>query len=109
MELHPGVYVSKVSTDEWEKDPEVGGEVHALCDADGVQAGLSRMTQAPEKPVPFKSEMRETIIILEGSVRIEIAGGPTLDLKQGDMASLPKNTETLWHVTAPFKEMWVMA
>jgi uncharacterized cupin superfamily protein len=109
MELHPGVYTSNVSTDEWEKDPEVGGEFHALCDADGVQAGLSRMTQAPEKPVPFKSEMRETIIVLEGAVRIEIAGGPTLDLKQGDMASLPKDTETLWHITAPFKEMWVMA
>jgi quercetin dioxygenase-like cupin family protein len=109
MELQAGVFVSNVSTDDWEADLEVGGEVHTLCDADGVQAGLSRIQQAPEKPIPFRSEMRETIIILEGSVRIEIAGGATLELKKGDIASLPKGAETLWHVTAPFKEMWVMA
>ncbi len=109
MELQPGVFVSNVSTDDWEADEEVGGEVHVLCDAEGVQAGLSRMQRTPEKPIPFKSEMRETIIILEGSVRIEIAGGATLDLKQGDMASIPKGAETLWHVKAPFKEMWVLA
>ena len=109
MELQPGVFVSNVSTDDWEEDTEVGGEVHMLCDTDGVQAGLSRIQRTPEKPIPFRSEMRETIIILEGSVRIEIAGGATLDLKKGDIASLPKDTDTLWHVTAPFQEMWVMA
>lgn len=109
MELQPGVFVSNVSTDDWEADEEVGGEVHVLCDTEGVQAGLSRMQRTPEKPISFKSEMRETIIILEGSVRIEIAGGATLDLTQGDMASIPKGAETLWHVTAPFKEMWVLA
>jgi len=99
MELQPGVFVSNESTGDWEEDAEVGGEVHMLCDTEGVQAGLSRIQQAPEKPISFKSEMRETIIILEGSVRIEIAGGATLDLKKGDMASLPKGAETLWHVT----------
>jgi len=109
MELQPGVFVSSESTDDWEMDAEVGGEVHVLCDADGVHAGLSRILQTPEQPISFKSEKRETIIILEGSVRIEIAGGATLDLKQGDMASLPKGAETLWRVTAPFKEMWVLA
>jgi len=109
MEVQAGVFVSNVATDAWEEDPEVGGEFHTLCDADGVQAGLSRIQQTPEKPIAFKSELRETIIILEGSVRIEIAGGPTLDLKKGDIASIPKGAETLWHVQAPFKEMWVLA
>jgi quercetin dioxygenase-like cupin family protein len=109
MELQPGVFVSNQSTDDWEVDAEVGGEVHVLCDADGVQAGLSRIRQAPEQPIAFKSEKRETIIILEGAVRIEIVGGATLDLKKGDIASLPKGAETRWHVSAPFKEMWVIA
>jgi hypothetical protein len=42
-------------------------------------------------------------------VRIEIVSGPTLDLKQGDLASIPTRAETLWHVTAPFKEIRVLA
>ena len=47
--------------------------------------------------------------MLEGAVRIEIEGGPTLELKPGDMASLPKGAVTRWHLTLPFKEMWVLA
>jgi hypothetical protein len=30
-------------------------------------------------------------------------------LKPGDMASLPKGAVTRWHLTLPFKEMWVLA
>ena len=52
MEPHPGVFVSKTGTDEWEPDPEVpGSEVHVLVDADGVQAGLTRFLEA-DAPVP---------------------------------------------------------
>jgi len=112
MELHPGVFLSKVSVEgaeHWQSDPEVGGEAHVLCDADGVQAGLWRMRKTPEKPIPFTAATRETILVLEGSARIEIAGGPTLELAPGDIASLPKGAETRWHVTAPFKELWVLA
>jgi len=105
----PGQSFEAQNSIEWEEDSEVGGEFHTRCDADGVQAGLSRMTKAPEKPIPFKSSMRETIIVLECAVRIEIARGPTLELKKGDMASLPNGAESLWHVTAPFEQMWVMA
>jgi len=110
MAQRSGVFVSNVATDDWSEDVEVGGEVHVLCDADGVQAGLSRITRKPEKPISFRSEKRETIIVLEGAVRIEIAGGETLELEQGDLASLPAGAQTLWHVVAaPFKEMWVIA
>jgi len=42
-------------------------------------------------------------------VKIEIEGGPTLDLKPGDMVSLPKGLVTRWHLTLPFKELWVLA
>jgi len=109
MEVKPGVFVSKVSTQDWDADPEGSGEVHVLCDAEGVQAGLSRFQRAPAQPISFKCDKRETIIILEGAARIEIAGGATLELKKGDIASLPKGADTRWHVTAPFKEMWVIA
>ncbi len=47
-------------------------------------------------------------MILQGAVRIEVAGGPTLQLTVGDAASLSAATETVWHITAPFREFWVL-
>jgi uncharacterized cupin superfamily protein len=46
--------------------------------------------------------------VLEGGARIEIDGGPRLDLGPCDMASLPKGAVTRWQLTLPFKEMWVL-
>jgi uncharacterized cupin superfamily protein len=48
---------------------------------------------------------RDAAVILEGSVRIEITGGDTLDLTVGDLFSLPPAIETTWHISTPFKEM----
>jgi uncharacterized cupin superfamily protein len=109
MQPHPGVFVSKASTDEWESDPDVpGSQMHELVHVDGLWAGLTRFTSV-NGPVPWTPERREVALILEGSVRIEIAGGDTLDLRVGDLFSLPPGVATTWHVTAPFKEMWVLA
>jgi len=105
MEVHPGVYVSSTTTDDWEPDPEVGGEMHVLVQVEDGFAGMSRYRRPVDGAVWTLPE-RETLVILEGSARIEIAGGPTLELGVGDMASLPKGAVTTWHVTAPFKEMW---
>ncbi len=109
MQVHPGVFVSNADTDEWEADPEVpGSEMHVLVDADGVLAGLTRFLEA-DAPVPWTSSAREVFMVLEGSVRIEIEGGAVLDLGVGDIATLPVGLATTWHVSAPFKEMWVIA
>src|SRR5262249_26705524 len=59
-------------------------------------------------PVRWTIPERETLLVLEGEARIEIAGGPTLELKRGDIASLPAGSETTWHLTTPFKEFWVI-
>jgi uncharacterized cupin superfamily protein len=109
MQPHLGVFVSNAWTDEWESDPDVpGSQMHELVHADGLWAGLTRFTSV-DGPVPWTPERREVALILEGSVRIEIAGGDTLDLRVGDLFSLPPGVATTWHVTAPFKEMWVLA
>jgi ethanolamine utilization protein EutQ (cupin superfamily) len=109
MEPHRGVFVSSVDTDDWHPDPDVpGSEFHELCNVDGVWAGLSRFVEG-EPSGPWTPPVRETIVILEGAVRIDIDGGPTLDLKVGDIASLPAGLPTVWHVTRPFKEMFVLA
>jgi len=47
--------------------------------------------------------------VLEGAVRIEIAGGAVLDLQAGGVASLPAGMETTWHITAPFREFWILS
>ena len=105
MELHPGVFVSNVMTDEWRPDPEVGGEMHVLVEEETAYVGMSRFTKKADLRSWTLPE-RETVLILEGSARIEIRGGPTLELNVGDMASLPKGVETSWHLTLPFREIW---
>ena len=112
MEVHPGVFVSSTSTEAWRADPEVGGgaEEHVLFDTRDMRAGLSRFTaDADPHPPAWVLPQTEVILVLEGGVKIEIEGGPTLELKPGDMVSLPKGLVTRWHLTLPFKEMWVLA
>ena len=108
MEIAPGVFVSSTQTQEWEPDPEVGGDLHVLCAGVGVDAGMSRMTGPPSEPIEYSPPGRETLLVLEGSARIEIEGGPTLELSPGSIASIPAGAKTTWHVTRPFKEFWVI-
>jgi quercetin dioxygenase-like cupin family protein len=112
MELHPGVFVSKISTDEWRADPEIGGgaEEHLLFEEGGLRAGLSRFSEDADSTLPvWTLPATEVMLVLEGEARIEIEGGPRLELKPGDMARLPKGAVTTWHLKLPFKEMWVLA
>ena len=103
------VHVSSIDPDQWEPDPDVpGSEMHELVNADGVWAGLTRFTSV-DGPVRWTPEQREVALVLEGSVRIEMADGGTLELGIGDLFSLPPGVETTWHITAPFKEAWVLA
>jgi hypothetical protein len=41
MQVHPGVFVSNISTEEWQADPEIGGgaEEHVLVDTGAMRAG----------------------------------------------------------------------
>ena len=59
--------------------------------------------------MPWTPEHREVLIVLEGGVRIEFADGTDVALGVGDLATIPAGMTTTWHVTTPFKEMWVLA
>jgi len=50
LELHPGVFVSNVMTDEWRPDPEVGGEMHVLVEEETAYVGMSRFTKNADLP-----------------------------------------------------------
>jgi quercetin dioxygenase-like cupin family protein len=108
VEIASGVFVSSVSTtDGWEPDPDVGGEMHELHH-EGVWAGLTRFGDSDEDVVEWTLEERETALILEGAAKIEIEGGPTLEVKEGDVFSIPQGAKTTWHLTKPFREFWVL-
>jgi uncharacterized cupin superfamily protein len=107
-DLGGGIYVSRVDSGEFEPDDEAGGFAHMLFEDGAAMAGLW-------KPDPTVSgayaglvlPARETIVVLAGSVQIEVEDGPTLDLSVGDMASMPKGAVTTWHPSPDFKEVWV--
>lgn len=107
-EPQPGVFVTSLSTDDWEPDADVGGLMHILCELPGLWAGFTRFDETPS-PVSWTPLQRETLMVLEGAARIEIAGGTTLNLEPGVVATLPAGAETTWHITAPFREFWVLS
>jgi len=113
MEVHPGVFVSNVATEDWQPDPELGGdaEEHVLFDTGAMSAGLTRYSKDADRPDPvvWTLPATEVLLVLEGEARIEIEDGPVLELKPGDMACLPKGAVTTWQLALPFKEMWVLA
>jgi uncharacterized cupin superfamily protein len=107
-DLGGGVFVSSLKTEDFASDPDVPGtEQHVLyADAD-LSAGMSRVTIDGD-PVTWTLPQREILLVVEGTARIEIKAGPTLDLRAGDMATLPAGAETTWHLSVPFKEFWVL-
>jgi quercetin dioxygenase-like cupin family protein len=112
MEVQPGVFVSNIGTDEWRADPEIGGgaEEHVLFEESTLRAGLSRFTEeADSTPPVWTLPATQVLLVLEGEARIVIKDGPELELKAGDMARLPAGAVTTWHLTLPFKELWVLA
>lgn len=103
-----GVFVSSLATEDFAPDPDVPGTEQHVLYADGdLSAGMSRVAIEGD-PLIWTLPQREILLVLEGTARIEIKDGPTLDLRAGDMATLPAGAETIWHVGVPFKEFWVL-
>jgi uncharacterized cupin superfamily protein len=81
--------------------------MHELVHDGPVHAGMTRITDAPE-PLSWTPQQREVFAVLEGSVRIEFADGSDVTLEVGDLGTIPAGMQTTWHVSTPFKEMWVL-
>ena len=109
MEIRPGMFVAAAGDGGWVPDPDVPGtEMLELVHDGPIWAGQTRITAAPE-PLTWTPEHREVVIVLEGHVRIVFDDGTDVELGVGDMASIPASMTTTWHVTTPFREMWVLA
>ena len=109
MERSPGVFVSSISAEDWADDPDVPGtQMHELVHVDGIWAGMTRILSI-DGPLSWTPDQRETVHVLEGSVRIEVEGRPPIELGPGDLASFPAGIPMTWHVATPFRELWFMA
>ena len=78
MEVHPGVFVSNVATEEWQPDPEIGGgaEEHVLFDTGTMRAGLSRFKKdADQKPPNWALPDTQVLLVLEGEANYDLLGG----------------------------------
>jgi uncharacterized cupin superfamily protein len=106
-DLGGGVHVGNVDNSEWEKDDDVGGLVQVLFEDGATAGGLWAAGPDPHVAKDHVLPARETIVILEGTVRIEIQDGPTLELGRGDVASMPRGATTTWHPSPDFKEVWL--
>lgn len=51
----------------------------------------------------------ETLMLIEGEIRIEITGGEVLEAKSGDVITLRKGAHVVWTAKTPFREMFVMS
>jgi len=109
-DLGGGFYVSRVDTEDYEPDDEDGGLVHMLFEDGEAAAGLWKPD--PDPAATYEGLVlarRETIVVLKGSVRIDVEDGPTLELDAGDIASMPKGAVTTWHPSPDFEEIWVFS
>src|SRR4249919_1537902 len=87
-DLGGGIHVSRIDSEDWEPDDDVGGSTHMLFEDGETAGGLWKLEPDSRGPQAHELPARETIVVLEGAVRIEIEGGPTLELGVGDMASM---------------------
>ena len=109
MEVGPGIFVTAVSTEEWQPHPHPAGEIHVLCSGVDLSAGLWRSVPGvTPQQLQWTAPSREAKIVLEGTSRVEINDGPTLELKAGDIASLPTGASATWSFSDDYKEFWIL-
>lgn len=108
MASKDGIYISSTEPDVWEQDTEIGGLAHMLFDHGETKAGL---WQAGPGPVGDVAEVeipaRETILVLDGGVRVAIDGGVPHDLGVGDMISIPELSLVGWDPSPDCKVFWI--
>lgn len=86
------------------------GEVHWLraegSDGSTLATGLWR---SDERTFNYPFGADETIHVLAGIVTIQLAGGESVRLVTGDIASFTEGTDSTWTVTDGFKKFFVVS
>lgn len=105
--------VSSIAATDYEPfmvEGEQVGTVHWLRTESGGEGVLyTGLWQCEPREIPYVFPGDETFHVLEGSVRIELEDGGSVDLKQGDIASFTKGQKSTWTITSPFKKFFVIS
>ena len=107
-EIGYGVHVTRVDTKEWQPDEEVGGSAHILLQEGSTIVGLWKAEPGVPAEVPsVELPARETILVLEGSVRIGIDGAEATEFEADKIVSLPKGATIAWDPSPDCKVFWI--
>ena len=101
------IYLSRGDARTWTADTDVGGSSHMLFDHERAKAGLWKAD--PDDPrglVEVEIPARETILVLEGSVRVTIDRGTPYELQAGDMLSISERSLVGWDPTPDCIVFW---
>jgi uncharacterized cupin superfamily protein len=95
-------------------DGERHGEVHWIRDdRRGDRVYRSAVWQLRDEDLPYESPYHfrqdETFCVLEGELTITFDDGSVVTVRQGDILAVAGGTNTVWHVTVPFKKFVVEA
>jgi uncharacterized cupin superfamily protein len=102
------IYVSRTDPDTWEPDTDIGGSAHMLFDHGDTKAGLWKADPDDMRGnVSVEIPSRETIVVLEGSVRVAVDRGAPHNLSVGDMISIPAGAMVGWDPTPHCKVFWM--
>jgi uncharacterized cupin superfamily protein len=104
--------VSSTATEEFEPFVFEGttlGRVHWLrTSGSGDGMLLAGIWASEPMTFPYGFPGDESFQVLEGSLRIELESGETIELKEGDLASFAKGTPSTWTITSPFRKFFVI-
>jgi uncharacterized cupin superfamily protein len=106
-------YLSSTATSDFEPFVFEGkqlGEVHWLrTSGSGEGMLLAGLWRSDPTRFDYVFPGDETFEVLEGEVTIDIAGGESVTLQKGEIASFAKGTESVWNLGTPFKKFFVIS
>jgi uncharacterized cupin superfamily protein len=89
---------------------DAGARIARLCtDESGEWMSTVGVFECDPCTLVAPVETDETILVLEGQVRIELDNGTAAELGPGGIAVLPRGTVATWHVKTRFKEFFVLS
>lgn len=104
---------SNTSTDIYEPfmvADKQAGEVHWLTNENSNgEPTYSGLWRCEAMTFEYEFPGDEIFHVLQGSLRVEVLNGETVELKEGDIVSFAKGTQSTWTILSSFKKFFVIS